>query len=133
MPRPVEHVEEWSEDEAYQISSGLNDASRYLHFFKVSAWLPCEFDFHFDARDIASIELRFGSSPKLLAQLHLLNARTWKATPDVIARWCKEGAEHGVPLEDGARFAFSVFLQLAEQAIENLLPLRLDWWCRSGR
>lgn len=127
LPRPIEHVEDWSEDEAYQRSSGLNDKSRYSHLFNVSAWLPCEFDFLFDAKDIAGVELRFGSSLKLVSQLHELNGRTWQATPDVVQQWCKEGAEHGAPLELGAKFAFSVFLQLAEQAVHHSLPMRLDW------
>lgn len=124
---PHEHVENWSEDPVFEISSTLNDASLYSHLFNVTCWLPCKFDFLFDAKDIASVDLRFGSLPKLLLQLHRLNARSWQAPTEVIKEWRREGAEHGAPLETGARFAFSVFLQLTEEAIRHSLPMRLDW------
>ena len=68
LRRPEQHVEDWSEDPAYRISSGSSAQSLYSHLYDVSAWLPCDFEFLFDAKDIAGVDLRFGSSVKLLAQ-----------------------------------------------------------------
>jgi hypothetical protein len=95
--------------------------------YDVESWLPCSFEFVFKAEDVGSNLVLIGSSVALLRQLEDLNRRTWHARPDVLATRAFNNFEHGAPLENGARFAFALFLQLARHSVEEKLPMRLDW------
>jgi hypothetical protein len=123
---PQEHVDNWSEDPAYRLVSRDGNA-RYFHLYDVGLWLPCDFGFVFKSEDIAGTEISIASSIVLLRQLEELNARSWKTESRTLHQWREDGAEHGAPLEVGARFAFGLFYELAKQAVAHRLPMRLDW------
>lgn len=126
--RPPEgHVDDWSKDPAYRLSSRPDAKTRYSHLYDVSLWLPCDFGFVFKTEDIAGSEIMVGSSIFLLKQLGELNTRTWKVEPAILHEWRRNGADHGAPLQAGAMFAFAVFFELADEAVKHRLPMRLDW------
>ena len=127
LVRPKPSVEDWGEDPAYKLSSDDRFPSRYSHLYGVELWLPCPFRFVFEADDMGGNTIRIGSSAELLPQLGELNNRTWQASRNQLSEWRRDGSEHGAPLESGARFAFAVFRDLAEQSVEHRLPMRLDW------
>ena len=124
---PEEHIDDWSEDPAYRLSSQPDANPRYSHLYDVGLWLPCDFGFVFKTEDISGAEILVGSSLILLKQLKELNARKWQAEPGTLHQWRRDGAEHGAPLQVGARFALALFSELADEAIKHQLPMRLDW------
>lgn len=86
-----------------------------------------DFAFTFKSADVGGAEVLVGSSMALLRQLEELNARTWRVSPEELQQWRRNGADYGVPLESGARFAFSVFFELTQEATRHRLPTRMDW------
>lgn len=127
LRRPSEHMEQWSEDPAYQLVSNPGTKTAYSHLYDVELWLPCDFDFVFKAEDIAENEILIGSSITLARQLKQLNDRTWRAEKLTLQEWRRDGADCGVPLEFGARFAFAIFWELSAYSVEHRLPMRLDY------
>lgn len=127
LTRPVQHLEDWSEDPAYRLTSHAEAENRYSHLYNVCLWFPTDFGFIFKTEDISGTEMFAGSSVVLLRQLHELNERTWQADASTLHQWRRDGADHGSPLEVGARFAFAVFSELAAEAVRCRLPMRLDW------
>jgi hypothetical protein len=127
LSRPTNHIEDWSEDPAYRLVSHAEAENRYSHLYDVLLWLPSDFSFIFKADDISGTELFVGSSIVLLRQLKELNGRTWQVDAETLHQWRRDGADYGSPLEIGAKFAFAVFYELAEEAIKHRLPMRLDW------
>lgn len=125
--RPEGHVDDWSTDPAYRLSTHADAVSSYTHLWDVSLWLPGAFDFVFQAQDLGGEEVWVGSSHALLGQLQTLNARTWQADSATQGQWLRRGAECGAPLEIGARFAFALMLQLTTKAVDHRLPMRMDW------
>ena len=83
------------------------------------------------------------SSVLLLAELEMLNARTWQASAAEIASWRDKysrtifALEDGQPVvskaqdidrfEDVAKYGFAILYKLTRFAVENNLPMRLDW------
>lgn len=53
--------------------------------------------------------------------------RTWRATPDDLVRWQRDGADFGASLEVAAQFGFAVVMDLTGKASENQLPMLLDY------
>lgn len=117
-----------STDPAYQAS--LNDKFQCKYdqlLYGPELWLPCDFDFTFSARDVSRNNITIGSTKTLLSQLDNLNASTWNADEKTLQEWLQVGAERGALLETHARFAFSVFNELAKFSIDNNLPMKLDY------
>lgn len=127
LHRPEQHVADWSTDAAYQLILQQSIPSRYTHLYEVALWLPCDFGFTFKSADVGGAEVLVGSSVALLRQLEELNARTWRLSPEELQQWRRNGADYGAPLESGARFAFSVFFELTQEATRHRLPMRMDW------
>ena len=127
LRRPFQHVEDWPEDPAYILISSQDAKTRYSHVYDVTHWLPCDFGFVFKANGIAGTEQLIGSSVTLLRQLRELNARTWGVDSQVLHQWRIDCAEHGSPLETGAKFAFSVLYELATESVAHHLPMLMDW------
>jgi hypothetical protein len=128
MERPTEGVEEWPQDPAYVASR----ADGYQTLFPqllggVEMWLPHDFPFTFSTMAPNGTDCSFGSSPALLRELEELNVRTWEADEDEIQRWRRQGADRGAPLEQGARFAYSIMRNLTRKSVENDLPIKLDY------
>jgi hypothetical protein len=90
-------------------------------------WLPIPSPSVFRSVDAAGNERMFGNCGKLLAELDLLNSRTWKATPETADAWRREGCEHGSSLEVAARFGWAVVHGLAGHAVAHRLPMILDY------
>lgn len=90
-------------------------------------WLPVELKSVERIETVAGRRVLAGSSVVLLKQLQDVNARSWHADQSTVDRWRHDGAQYGGPLEVSARFAFSVFLRLTEEAVRNRLPMMLDY------
>ena len=69
----------------------------------------------------------YGSAFQLMRELEDLNSKTWRANIDQFAEWRREGKEVDEPLEKGAQLAFSIFYQLAKDACDNRLIMKLDY------
>lgn len=127
-PLPDVAPEDWTTDVAVCRSQADGFTSRYGQLlYGAEFWLPGDFGFTFRAADPAQTEVMFGSAIALARQLDELNQRTWRASPEVLAQWRVDGADHGAPLERSARFGFAVFHELAQAAIREQLPLKLDY------
>jgi hypothetical protein len=119
-------AEGWSENPLLA-ASVANPNSRYRHLLSNSeVWLPGEFE-PFNARSLLGENIVVASSNKLARELTDLNESTWKATASEISSWRLEGAEYGAALEQSARFGFAVFFELTEAAVQNKLPMKLDY------
>ncbi len=128
LPRPRDCIEDWTTDAAFQRSADPKFKTAFSHLLRdVEIWLPNEFEFTFRAADPSGHELNFGSSNTLLAQLELLNRKTWNAADDRLSAWRRQGAEYKSPLEIGARFAFAIMLELARQSVAHRLVMKLDY------
>jgi hypothetical protein len=128
LPRPHEYVEDLDTDAAYLRSTARDIKTAFPQLLReVELWLPQRFKFTFGVEDLTGQEIICGSSIELFEQLKDLNRRTWNATDKVISEWRQNGAEHNAPLEIGARFAFSIMSELAQQAIEHRLIMKLDY------
>ena len=90
-------------------------------------WFPVDFPHPFRAKTILQENVGIGSSIRLREDLHLLNGRTWRATPEEVSRWRYHGAEYGGPLENSAQFGFAVISELCELAVQHRLPMKLDY------
>jgi len=127
LVRPVQSVEKFGDDPAYQRSTSKDFNSRYSHLFEVEWWLPCDFGCIFQTEKIGGGPVLIGSSMALSSQLEELNARTWREDPKTWEATLQRGSESGAPLEDGAHFAFAVFHSLARKSTEYRLPMLLDY------
>jgi len=63
----------------------------------------------------------------LLGSPHGLNERTFRADPETAARWLTREAEAETQPEANAHHGFAVLLCLAEQAVDQRLPMKLDY------
>jgi hypothetical protein len=126
--RPETCIESWGENEAYQRSANAEFQTSYPSLLRgTEIWFPINLGFTFAAEDVAGNRVVFGSTIELCEELVRLNANTWNADAETVSRWRREGAEHLAPLEVGARFAFSVFFELANAASEHKLVMKLDY------
>ncbi len=124
LPRPHDAVAEFDEDPAYKASSNLS--SRYDQFLS-GLWLPGGYSFSFEVATITGLETFGGWNQLLLEQLTELNRRTWDASDSMIAEWRWNGVEDGAPLEDQAKYALAVLLELTRQSVAHNLPMILDY------
>jgi hypothetical protein len=128
LPLPAVAPEDWRTDAAVQRSQAEGFVSRYGQLLYGSElWLPGEFSFTFQTNDLAGHTVTVGSVNLLLAQLHDLNNRTWKAGATEVRECRRAGTESEAPLEASAKFAFAVFMELAQAAVEHQLPMKLDY------
>ncbi|MGH8432499.1 MAG: hypothetical protein ACREUF_19075, partial [Solimonas sp.] len=128
MLRPAALPEEWDNDAALMRSNVPGFRSRFSHLVRnVELWLPNPFEFTFEGEDVDGRRVVVGSTMTLRRQLDELNAATWKATAPVVAEWGRGAPGDNAPLELCARYAFTILLNLSRQAIENRLPMKLDY------
>ena len=122
-----ETASEWDQDPAY-LTSRMNPHSRYRHLIAdTELWLPVEFRAPVRTAAIVGDSIVVGSSVRLLAELRELNSRTWNAGDQQSSQWRYDGAKFGGPLETSARFAFSIFYELAKRSVAARLPMKLDY------
>jgi hypothetical protein len=126
--RPGSLPEEWDNDPVLLRSTADGFRSRYSHLVRnVELWLPGPFEFTFEGEDVDGRRVVVGSTATLRRQLDDLNAATWKGAVDVVAGWRREPPGNEAPLEQNARYAFAVLLELAERAVDRRLPMKLDY------
>lgn len=134
LKRPLDFVEDWSSDPAFRACTrkgwfGLRNPKAAFGQLVLSCewWLPCPLPGVISLTDLGGNEKQVGSTFDLLNQLDDLNARTWRADKQLLEEWAAAGAGYQAPLEVGARFAFSLFHQLAQKSLEHRLPMLLDY------
>jgi hypothetical protein len=129
MERPGDFVERWFEEPAVVASNAEGFESQFSHLLRagIEMWLPIDFPFTFDTVDVAGRQISFGSSPALRRQLARLNELTWRADEEVIRSWRKTCPEFQSPVEMGAKFAFEILWRLSKHAVEETLPMKLDY------
>ena len=128
LVRPTGCVADWSNDEAYRRSSAEDFPTQYPALLRdTEIWLPANFQFTFAATDLAGNEVNFGSVLALRDELAQINARSWHADEATLTAWRRQGADHLAPLEISARFAFSIFYDLANAAADHRLVMKLDY------
>lgn len=127
--RPEGVPGDWRNDQAYKASTGENlDDSPCGYIMAPELWLPGEFLFLFRCTELRGHEVIVGSTEALLANLHGLNERTFRADPETVARWLSGDVEDAAnDFEAHARHGFAILLYLAEEAVSNALPLKLDY------
>src|SRR5262245_5924499 len=125
---PASLPEEWDNDGALLSSNRAGFRSRYSHLVRnVELWLPSPFEFTFEGEDVDGRRVVIGSIMTLCRQLEDLNAASWGADTGVIASWSHVRPAENAPLELCARYAFAILIELARQAVENRLPMKLDY------
>ena len=125
---PASLPEEWDNDPALVRSNASGFRSRYSHLVRnVELWLPNPFEFTFEGEDVDGRRVVVGSTATLRRQLEELNAVTWKAGAEIIAAWGRDAPADNAALEQSARYAYAVLLDLAERSVELRLPMKLDY------
>ena len=126
--RPSSLPEEWDNDPVLVRSNAQGVRSRYSHLVRnVELWLPGPFDFTFEGEDVDGRRVVMGSVATLRRQLEDLNGATWKADEDVVVTWGRDSLAADAPLEQNARYAFAVLLDLTRRAVEHRLAMKLDY------
>ncbi len=125
---PVTVPDEWREDDAY-VQSTVRDFSttEYIQILAAELWLPTRFEFTFKFIDLTGRHICIGSAPEMLGQLKILNERTYKGQEWDLKSWREELPKPEGPFDVAARYGMSVFMDLTQRAIDNRLPLRLDY------
>jgi hypothetical protein len=116
---------------------------RYASLYHAELWLPAETDAVWTVPFLNGEEMTMSSTRTLLADLHDL-ARRLDATPADLEEWRRNGGvgevvgtvemngqsfEQLAPgsVEELGRFALALLLELAEQAVDHRLPVKLDY------
>ncbi|MCA0301735.1 MAG: hypothetical protein LCH95_04960 [Proteobacteria bacterium] len=125
---PVRLPEELDSDPILQRTKADGFRSRYAHLVRnVELWLPQSFDFVVEGDDVDGRRVVMGSAVVLRRQLEDLNGATWKARPRSIAGWAGRELPGTASVEENARYAFAVLLDLADRAVEHRLPMKVGY------
>ena len=125
---PARLPEELDSDPILQRTKADGFRSRYAHLVRnVELWLPQSFDFVVEGDDVDGRRVVLGSAAVLRRQLEDLNGATWKARPRAIAGWAGRDLPDTASLEDNARLAFAVLLDLVDRAVEHRLPMKVGY------
>jgi hypothetical protein len=128
LRRPSAYPEDWENDPAYRASTAADFRSTYMPTLTSELWLPGDPAIAFRAEGVAGKDLWISFTAQLLNTLGDLNDRTWRAARADIAAWRDEGPPDATDgLERRARFGFAIFFALASLAVENRLPMILDY------
>jgi len=126
--RPTKLPEDWTKDPAWQASASDGFTTKYAQLIRrPEVWLPPDFPFTFEAKELGGKKITFGSSPTLLRELRILNERTWRADAATLGQWRFAGPDLNRSLELNARFAFAIFLELCGKSVAHRLPMKLDY------
>jgi hypothetical protein len=127
LKKPERLPEEWGDDPAYKAASEKNADTSYPALLAANLWLPGEFDFMFGVEDLGGNERSIASCGALLEELRELNERTFKGQDAELAAWRAQTVEEKSPLDAHAKNALALLIALAESAVENKLPMMLDY------
>lgn len=112
------------------VPPGQDDLASPLEY---QMWLPCGLRRGCEFDDPSGEPRYVEGLATLVAALDEINARTWRAGPELLAEWLRRGPaveRNGdlVPLlSPWAEFGFSVFEHLSRIALRERLPMLLDW------
>ncbi|MDX2146240.1 MAG: hypothetical protein SFZ23_01860 [Planctomycetota bacterium] len=121
-------IENWSKDPSLTPYRDQPGSGRYPYITSdTEIWLPLSEPALFTGPDATGNERMFGEVGMLLAELELLNQRTWNASDEAAEQWRRDGVEHASPLEPAARFGWAVTRCVAAHAVKHRLPLLLDY------
>lgn len=132
------------QDEVFKRRSAKEYESEYpMLNCEADLFLPITEAVFLNGADPFGHPVGIASSVLLLAELEMLNARTWQAGEAEIATWRRTynrtifTLEDGQPMvskaqdvdrfEDVAKYGFAILYKLTRFAVENHLPMRLDW------
>lgn len=124
---PSQMSDRWAED-ARLVRRTAAPESRYGHLYGCEVWLPVDIEKTFEGPRPNGATARFGSSIRLLEQLHTLNDNTYRGTASDLARWRREmpdGADTKFELR--AKTGLSIMLGLTGSSVEHRLPMLLDY------
>jgi hypothetical protein len=125
---PKDHVDDWQEHPVLGASRAPTSSTQFPHLLcGTELWFPSDFPMIFNAPDPVGSPTTVGSAQRLHAELEQINQRSWNGSAEQIAKWRKEGSDHGAPLEHGARFCCALFLEITATAIEQSVPVKLDY------
>ena len=126
--RPRQLPLHWSQDPALRASAANGHrGARYRQLVQPELWLPCTFEFTFEAVDPCGQKLLVGSSVALLAQLRDLAERIAGRTATEHRVEQTEDSESPDDFERLARSALAIFLRLAERSVRQHLPMKLHY------
>jgi len=126
--RPIEAIKEWEESPALKASQAKGFSSKFPSLIKgVELWLPGQFNFIFTASDASGGETLMGSTGRLQAELIKLNQMTWRASDDDIREWRLAIDPNTSSFDELARFGYSIFSSLVEEAVKHKLPMKMDY------
>ena len=123
---PKTAVEDWTDNNVWRKAANGRDP-RFSHLYFPELWVPLDLHAVVEGQDVAGNEVGIGSSLRLHEDLQAINEQTFRGSASDIAQWRFEGAEHGGPFEDAAKFGLAVFLELAAESVKNRLPMKLDY------
>jgi hypothetical protein len=126
--RPRQLPLHWSQDPALHASTAHGHrGTRYRQLVQPELWLPCNFEFTFEAVDPCGQKILIGSSVALLAQLRDLAKRTTGRTATEHRVEQTEDPESPDDFERLARSALAIFLRLTEKSVHQHLPMKLHY------
>ncbi|WP_066454704.1 hypothetical protein [Anaerotruncus rubiinfantis] len=144
MPQTVVKGWKWYEDPVIQKAHASKECGGSL-LSGVELWIPLDQAITFDYSDPCGDSARIGTIGGLLGELDAINAGMWQADRETIVSWQKsEGYPQDAQIVDGklvptgesctefdaqslAKYAFSIFYDLAAYAQDNRLPFKMDY------
>jgi hypothetical protein len=118
-------VEDWSSDPI--VVAAARGETRYSTLFAAQTWLPVDFDFAFRSEWVTGDEMVYGSATQFTRELDDLNSQTFRLSVQDLLACRHEGKEKDETLEKGAKFALSLFSDMANRAISYRLVMMLDY------
>ena len=120
---PDSYSEEWYSDEAFLECSQPKRGQKYRPITCGSLWLPGEFEFSFDFKDLIGENVHICANSSLERSLRDLNRNTFGMSTDDLHDALKIDFGDNPSLEVLARFGLSLFQGLAEKSVEHHLPI----------
>jgi hypothetical protein len=117
----------WAEDPVLNAALRDEKSAHANLLCSTELWLPAEIARPLEVPTPSGQAAIVGSVAGLATELRHLNSITWQAEDADISAWRRDSAEFEAPLEVSARFAFAVFLELSELAVQHRLPMKLDY------
>lgn len=145
LPIPKTVPRNWDPYKDETILRAMNDPElNWSLYSSAEWWLPYEACFIFHGCTPADTEITFGTTGLLLAELDVINQKSWNASREEILGWENtEGYPEDGHMENGvfirktensdfsveslARFAFSILYRAALFSLEYGVPIILDY------